>query len=362
MEKIRVIQIVSKLNFGGAEIRTIELINQMNLDIFSFEFVVHSAEIGVLERELESKGIAVHHFHEPTLRNALSLLIQISKFYKHNTIDVIHNHNTTYGVFHHLFAKISGIPIRIAHARSEQHGIGFKNLFRISLSFFIKYLATHRVAVSQASGRLIFGKKPFTVLPNGVDYSKYYFDELGRSEIRKQLGINKEDILFGHIGRLSLEKNHSFIIDLFSYLSKDFPNSHLVIVGAGPIREFILDRVENLDLSDKFHLIESLPNSKDFLSAIDLLLFPSLYEGMPGVVIESQLCKCPSIISETVTDEVVFSPLVRRMPLNVNLWRDEILTKNWRKSIRHKEMLYSNHFDLSNTVNYFSTIYTGRSK
>lgn len=319
--KTKVLHVFANLNIGGAETRTIELIKKLDRSKFDIHFLVHNIEKGFYEFELDSLEMPVHHLRKTSFFGLMGLLLDLDNFFRVNKYDIIHNHITSYGALHHYYAYKNKINIRIAHSRSNRFGNGFfKNIMRFIISYPIRYLSTHRLAVTKEAGELIFGNKEFFVLKNTIDDSKYKKNLEFRNSFRKRYNISDETILLGHIGRFTREKNHKFIIKLLKRLLEEKENYCLVLVGDGKLRDNIAIKTKKMGIQDKVIFINKVDNSVEVLNGIDVLIFPSLYEGLPGVLLEAQAIGCPVIFSSKITKEAIVSNKAYRIPLNQNEW------------------------------------------
>lgn len=320
-KKIKVLHVFASLNIGGAETRTIELLKKLDQTKFDFVFLVHDDQIGFYEDELIELGLKVYHLIKPRPFNFLNFIWDLNNFFKENSFDILHNHLTSYGVFHHYFAFRYNIKMRISHSRSNRFGTGiFKNLLKFIMSIGIRYLSTHRLAVTFEAGKLIYGRKNFTVFRNSIDKTIYTKNKSFRISFRDKYNFKGDNIVIGHIGRFTSEKNHVFIIKLFRNLLKYNSNYRLVLVGKGKLREFIVKETKKMRIFEFITFIEKVDNSVEVLNGIDILVFPSLYEGMPGVLLEAQAIGCPVVFSSRITKDATVSYMSYRLPLKQLDW------------------------------------------
>ena len=132
--------------------------------------------------------------------------------------------------------------------------------------------------------------------------------------------------MIGHVGRFMNPKNHTFIIDIFNQFHKDHPNSYLMLVGEGELKTSIQDKVRTLGLEDYVIFTGLRSDVNELLQAMDVFLFPSLYEGLPVSIIEAQAAGLPCLISDKVPIECKKTDLVYQLSLedSVNIWADKI--------------------------------------
>ena len=155
-----------------------------------------------------------------------------------------------------------------------------------------------------------------TVLPNAIDPERFKFSESARREIRAKYGIADDDFVVGHVGRFYPQKNHEFLIDVFSEVRLQKPNAKLLLLGDGPLQEKIRQKVETLGLAESVVFAGLQKNPAPFYSAMDVFAFPSLWEGLPLTLVEAQYSGLPCVVSENVTREVVVTENVYLLKTN----------------------------------------------
>ena len=146
---------------------------------------------------------------------------------------------------------------------------------------------------SELAGRWLFGDKAYDsgkvyLLNNAIDLDKFKYNESLRKEKRKELGIGEDTLVIGHIGRFVAQKNHTFLIDIFNELHKKNHNSLLLLVGQGPLKEEIENKVKELKLNDSVRFLGQRNDANELYQAFDVFCLPSLYEGLPVVGVEAQ--------------------------------------------------------------------------
>lgn len=222
-------------------------------------------------------------------------LYRIAKNY-----DIIHVHGNSATMFLELFAaKIAGVKIRIAHSHNTtcKHKL-IDKIFR-PLFYF---LVNGRMACGEEAGKWLFKNKPFKIINNGIDVNKFSFSLDLRKKIRTKYNL-KERITIGHIGNFNEQKNHSFLIDIFYEFHRINPASVLILIGDGPLKEKIERKVKSLGLIKDVIFLGSLNNPEYYLSALDLIVMPSFYEGLPLTMIEEQANGLQVLASDSITPD-----------------------------------------------------------
>ena len=171
----------------------------------------------------------------------------------------------------------------------------------------------------------MFGKHKFTVIPNVIQTDKYRFDPVIRKRVRQDMSV-QDKLIIGTVGRLAEQKNPFFAIDVFAYFLKNFPDAEYWWIGSGPLQEKVKDYVEEKNLSDRVKLLGSRNDVLELYQGMDVFFLPSLFEGLPLTGIEAQAMGLPMVVSDTVTDEMVYTDLVDYIALDapVEVWVEHL--------------------------------------
>lgn len=308
--KIKVLHFVPNLDSGGTENFVMNMYKNIDRDKVQFDFVVHTNKKGVFEEEIERLGGTIYRFPVKDNYNLFKYIKDLNAFFKeHKEYKIIHGAMPSIGFIYLGLAKKNKVPVRIAHSHTSFYDKNIKGYIKHCSSKLMKYYSNINLACSMRAGKYLFGHKPFTVIHNAIDLEKYYYSEENRAKIRKQLNIPDNKIVLGHVGRLSKEKNHRFLIELMKNLDKQ--KYTMIFVGGGPLEAKLKKSVRKNHLEDSIIFLGVCNNVNEILSAFDLFLLPSLFEGLPTVAIESQTSSLPCIISSKVTDEVIVSENVK---------------------------------------------------
>lgn len=337
MEPIRVLHVLGGLNRGGAETMVMNLYRIIDKEKVQFDFVIHKENENEYVDEIKSLGGKVYVFPRFVMKN----LFLYRKYWmtflkKHPEYKILHSHVRSYAIVYIKLAKKRKIKT-IIHSHSTSNGKGISAYVKWVLQLPLRKKCNYLFACSNVSGEWLFGKKAvklpnYRLIKNAIDISKYGIDSSVREEYRKKFDAENKYI-YGHVGRLSEPKNHRFLLETFSEILKRNPQALLLLVGEGEYRSRIESWIHELNLDKNVIMTGSRQDIPQLLNAMDVFLFPSLWEGLPITVIEAQAVGLPCIISDQITSEVVISEAVTCLPINkgYECWVEQSLSSVGRK-------------------------------
>jgi glycosyltransferase involved in cell wall biosynthesis len=225
---------------------------------------------------------------------------------------------------------------------------------------FIPKFGTCNLACSSLAAKYFFGTKDCTIIKNGVDTNGYKFNPEPRSSLRKKYNISPSTHVLGHIGRFDEVKNHKFLLDIFDEYYKRNRDSKLMLVGEGHLEEQVREKVKTLGLEDNVIFLGVRNDIPDILCAMDCFVMPSLYEGLPFVLVEAQASGLPCVISDTINQDSRLAPYLKFRGLNddLSLWVDDIkglIGENNREE--GAKYVKEQGFDILSTVQYLEHLY-----
>ena len=353
---IRILQVINSINIGGIQTTLINILEKIDKEKVMFDFLVETDPNGDYAEKIKKAGGKIYYVTSRK-KSLYRNYKELNEFFKtHNEYNIVHMHvsSLTY-ILPLKIAKKYKIPIRIIHSRNtRQGGMKIHKFIHNYNKLFIKNIATHYFACSDLAAKWLFPIKlitsaNFKIINNGIDVNKFVFDDEIRKKMRKKLNCGN-NICFVCVGRLHLQKNHMFLLDLFKEIVKKEPNSKLYLVGEGSLRTEIENKIKKLGLKDKVVLLGNQKNINEILQAMDLFLMTSFYEGLPGSVIEAQGSGLPCVISDSITKLVKVTDLVVFVSLNESLkvWVDKIFVKlKNTKRQDTREQLIKKGFDIT---------------
>ena len=314
-EPIRVLHVLGGTNLGGAESRVMDLYRHLDRDRMQFDFAVHTNEPGYFDKEIESLGGRIYRLPRFKVYNWMAYKKAWQQFFaQQNRFAAVHGHMTSTAAIYLPVAKKSGIPVTIAHARSAGTDAGLKGMLTRLIRKNLWKKTDYCFACSGLAGEAVFGSSAqkqglVHVIPNAIALKKYTYDPEMRAQMRSSLGLEGK-IVIGHVGRFHAAKNHPFLLEVFAAFSQLETEAVLILLGEGEGMEEAKKRAAELGIEEKVHFLGKQSNVADYYQAMDVLLFPSLYEGMPGTVLEAQAAGLPCLISDTITEEAGVTELV----------------------------------------------------
>lgn len=316
---IRILHVFGRLNRGGAEMMIMTLYRNIDRTKVQFDFIVHANEKCAFEDEVRFLGGNIYKVPRYNGKNHFQYKKAWNEFFQnHPEYKIIHGHIRSTASIYLKIAKKLGL-ITIAHSHNTSSGGGFSAVVKNILQYPIRSIADYLFACSRAAGEWLYGKRAckgdnFFILNNAIDTEKFIFNEETRLKKRKELQI-EDKFVIGHVGRFHPQKNHYFLIDIFKEIYNINKNSVLLLIGDGDLKKSIQEKVEDLGLSNNVVFTGVRPNVPELLQAMDVFLFPSLYEGLPVALIEAQAAGLPCIVSDKITTDTKITDLISFVPL-----------------------------------------------
>lgn len=336
---VRVLNVVTSLGYAGVETVIMNYYRHIDTNIVQFDFAITAASKQRFEDEIIVKGGVIHRL-PPRSKKPLHYMKELEKIVADNKYKIVHIHKNSASMAMHAFAARSGGATKIiGHSHNTRCDVMWQHyMFR----YFVNGLLTDRFACSEEAGKWIFGKHPFKVINNAVDTERFKYSTEARKHIRSEIGLTDE-IAVGFVGRLMEQKNIVRLIDIFYEITRIVDNTALIVVGNGPLNCELENRIRELCIENKVKRLGIRNDVNEIYSAMDVFLLPSLYEGLPVVLVEAQATGLPCVISERVP-KIDIDGLVETISLEQDnaFWAQRVLdflsqNKDFRKS-RKKEV------------------------
>lgn len=362
---IRVLHVLGGLNRGGAETMVMNFYRTIDRNQVQFDFVIHSSSQNDYRREIENMGGKIYVFPKFNGYNIISYRKVWKDFFNnHPDYKIIHSHVRSYASLFFPIASKNGL-ITIIHSHSTSNGKGFKSLIKDLLQIPLSRQADYLFACSKEAGEWLYGSRKveannFYLVKNSIDVDKYEYNEKIRNKYRDELNI-RNNLVLGHVGRLSAPKNHMFLLDVFKNISEINSDAILILVGEGELREDIEKRITDLNLNDKVIMLGSRNDVSEILQAVDVFLFPSLWEGLPVSVVEAQAAGLPCLVSDKVTREVDLTSCIRYIPIDqgIDIWVNEAIKINKIRNMDAADMIIEAGYDITKSSKWLTDFYRG---
>ena len=340
MSAIRVLHVLNGFYMDGLEALLMNIYRNIDREKVQFDFIIHTDSKGASEEEILKMGGNIYKMPKYKIMNHFKYtnewenLFEADKDYK-----IIHSH---IGAKSYPFFKIAkkGGLFTILHSHTISVSKGLTLLARRILQKKLVKITDYRIACSTPAGEVLHGNNDFEIFKNAIKVEKFLFSQSVRNEVRNELKLDNKFVI-GHVGRFDYVKNHEFIIDVFYEVKKRKSNAFLVLVGMGLEKDVkpIADKVEALGLSDNVAFLGARADVNRLYQGMDLLLFPSRFEGLGMAIIEAQTASLPCVVSDAIPSEVKITDLVEFIPLDkgAEYWSEKVLNhadENSRKDIQ----------------------------
>ena len=312
MKKVKVLHAVGTMDRGGVETWLVHVLRTIDQSWIEMDFLVHGPSPGALAAEAQGLGakiIPIRGHRGPGYGRRLGRLLERERY------DVLHSHLHFFNGRILRAAARAGVSIRIAHSHtpspSLESATGPRALYVRLMHGWIEAYATHRIACSLPARSGQFGSGPSlgpepSILRCGIDLSPFRrSDAADPGALREELGIPREATVIGHVGRFRPAKNHGFILEMAREAASAELDCVFLLVGDGDGEERIKEQARRLGLGRTIVFAGARSDVPRLLQdVVDVLVLPSLHEGLPLVLIEAQAAGVRSVVTHTVSEEV----------------------------------------------------------
>ena len=367
MKTIRVLQVGLTSNIGGTETFVMNLYRHIDRKKIQFDFLVdHDKRLPFEEEIVKMGGRVFYEYYYVREKNKSDYSSPEEFFKKHTDIDAVHLNvqelNTLVRVLQ--AAKKAGIKTRILHS----HNAGYMYKRNIKQKLYEAYarmqidgLVTQRLACSDAAAEFLFrGKGEYTVVPNAIDVKKFAFCSRTRQMLRSALGVREDEVLLGFVGSFNFQKNIGFILDIMRNIVQQNDKYKLLMLGQGELFETAQNTIKENKLEEHVICPGNKPNVNEYMSAMDLFLLPSRFEGFGIVLLEAQAngLKCFTSdgavpVAANVTGNVTYLPLED----GAECWAKKICVTE-KSRYDGQSVLSNSKYDIDKMIVMIENIYT----
>ncbi|WOD43362.1 glycosyltransferase [Hwangdonia lutea] len=364
----RILHIVGTMDRAGAETMVMNLYRAIDKSKYQFDFVYFTHKSCAYDDEIKELGGVIYRIPQHSAIIRTYRLYQLLK--KNRQFYAVHCHQLLANASHQFAAFFAGMPIRISHAHSTQdiYNTNFiRNLYQKASKVLISWLSTDFIACGLEASNFLFPRQESILyIPNAIDVSKFINSEKKKTQNFFNINsIKNNTIIISQIGRFMPVKNHEFSIKFAFYLKQNNIDFHMMFAGSGHLENSLKQLVAKMGLSNNITFLGVREDIDLVLANSNLLLMPSLYEGFPVILVESQAAGTPALISNGISNEVdlglglvqfcdLKSPNEEWLGLMQN-----ILKKERVSPFERNKVLKSKGFDIDVSVKLLEKLYSG---
>lgn len=364
----RILHVVTTMDYGGVETLLMNIYRKLDRDIIQFDFLCMNTCENLFSNEIHQLGGRMYAVPFMTKVGYWGYIKELRSFFRnHPEYKVIHAHNNEFNGLVLQVANEVGIPIRIAHS----HTCGNRDKDKVKY-YFKQYLkskidknATQTFACSVQSRdefyKNKYQKENCIILKNAIQTNMFSFDKVIRENIRNEYGAKGRKVL-GHVGNFIYAKNQIFAIKILESMKENDPDIVLWLIGDGKERLTLEKYVVDNQLTNHVKFLGRKSNIMELMSAMDIFLFPSNYEGFGIVALEAQSCGLPVVASEAVPIETQVTDLIEYLSLeSIDSWItriEELYTRENLERSKYSSIVKEAGYDIENTVKVLVDMYT----
>lgn len=354
--------------YGGVESFLLNIFKRLDKELFEITFLTcGKSTYDMFRDEIESEGGRVDciNIYPSNFLSEIKVYKKLRNYFKIYKPDVVHINSSglSFQVLASSAAQKEGINNIILHSHNFVPNIS--KLKRYSRSIMMPLLSKKGnffLSCSKGASEWMFESKiqnKVEVIPNGINTEDFKFSIEKRHSFLDEINISESNLILGNIGRFQTQKNHKFMIDILRHLLNKNENVYLLLVGEGELKEEIVEYAKEMYTFEHIIFLGERKDIGAFLSAIDVFIFPSLFEGFGIAALEAQASGAYTIVSDTIPKEVNVTGNVQYLSIdNPLLWANTIenLTINHDRLIDNYKVSQS-IYDADKTAERMSEIY-----
>ena len=370
MKKIKILMVLGNTRMGGTQMFILNVLRNIDLKRYQIDVAINfSAESGGIDEELEKYGCKIYYWPYFKVLNYFLFVRFWKNFFENNHYDIVHAHSTNSASIYLKVAKMAGC-VTIAHSHSTGYRGSFtqKQLKRYFAGKVGK-VADYWFACSDNAARRLYGEEfkkysRYYEIPNAINASSYLYDKEKAQNIRNQIGVKDGEFLCGHVGTFSVPKNHLFLIDIFAEILKHRPNSKLVCCGTGILMSTVKEKAQRLRILDKIIFTGVVNNCNEYLMAMDVMIFPSLFEGFGFAVLEAEATGLPIVMSDVIPKDVDLTNCIHRMSLeNSSIqWAEMVCSIKIQDRPACNTPITESKYNMKTCIKFISSLYESMAK
>lgn len=309
MEKTNIMHTLYGLGNGGVETLLYNYFSE--IDKYNLSIVTQECSSEDVRKKFESIGFTIYEV--PKKKHIIKYICAMTKIIKEEKPDIIHSHMTMGNFLPNAIAFLKKVPVRISHSHFAYASKNIKNNIYSKLG---KVFSNEYVACTKDAAKYLFGKgeNKAYILKNAINLDKFKYIKENREKIREELHISERYVI-GNVGRFTKQKNHEFLIDIFYEIHKNDENAILLLVGDGELESKIKNKIEELKLEKHVIILSNRDDINELMMAMDVFIFPTLFEGLGIVLIEAQATGLKCISSDNVPKDVILTNKITLLQL-----------------------------------------------
>ena len=354
----RVLCIISSLTAGGAETFLMKIFRALPPDEYCLDFII-SEEGGCYTDEVLKRGGRIHTIPLRT-KDPIRAFRGIYRIVRDNGYQAVLKLGETSIAATDLIAARLGGAKHIAMRSCNAGVIASKpmQILHLLLRPVLNHFACVKLAPSMLAAEFTFGRRTghqkVHILHNGVDLEQFRFDPNWREEIRREFGLG-DRLVVGHVGRFHEQKNHPYLLEVFSAIRKRNPDAVLMLVGTGEMHQQMRDKVRAMGLEDSVIFTGLRFDIPKLLCAMDVFIFPSFFEGMPNTIIEAQATGLPCVLADTITPDADITGILTYLPLSIpaEAWAEAALAAVAPERADTRSVFLEHGYDIRDVAKHF---------
>ena len=305
-QRLRVLEMIDDASLGGGQMHVLLLSKYLQRENIEIEIATEAR--GWLVEQAQILDI-------PTYAIAISNKItwqsfqNIYQLLKSQKFDIIHTHGGTAGFWGRLVAASLQNKPKIIHTYHGLHYLNtaqtkslkqkiktaiFQKIDQLLLSVTDRIICVCQSDYQKAIAVKVTSPSKTSIVYNGIEIDKFSHP-LNKETARKKFNIAPTEFIFGNVGRLHEQKGHKYLLQAFAKVAD---RARLLIIGDGDLKDELIKLADDLQISDRVLFLGARSDVHEFLSAIDVFVMPSLWEGQPLALLEALAMGKPCIVSD----------------------------------------------------------------
>ena len=360
----RILHVVTKMDMAGTETLLMNYYKKIDRHKVQFDFAVSTEEECSYDSEIIQMGGKIFHYPLYKGINHFTYVKWWKEFFAaHPEYKIVHGHiGSTAAIYLNIAKKYGCFTIAHSHATWGERNL-HAVIYRL-YSYPTRYVADYffgcsKLALIDRYGNGVASNpKIASVMPNAIDANKFVYNEQYRNEVRQEYNIKKDEYVIGTVGRFSPPKNPLFIVEIVSILARKGEIFKFLWLGQGEMEAEIKQKIEVLNLQNYFILAGVRKDIFRVLQAMDVFVFPSIWEGLGISCIEAQAAGLPTLCSDKIPEDANITNLFVSLPIdNAEKWADEILTHKITKRMNCFESIKNAGYDIIESAKKIENFY-----